>query len=174
MAILIQGCCANERRAQEQLFRKLYGFAMSIALRYSRDQADAKEILSLAFVKVFKSIAGFDTSKGSFHAWLQKIVSNEALDHIKQRNRFVNVEYEKVEEPYIESETVAKMDEAAVMALVQQLPPATHAVFVLYVLEGYAHKEIAEQLKISEGTSKWHLSEARKILQQKIMNQKNT
>jgi RNA polymerase sigma factor (sigma-70 family) len=146
---------------------------MAIALKYSRDNGDAKDILSHAFVKIFRSIKSFDVTKGSFHAWVKKIIFNEALDQIKQRSRFNNVEFEKAEEPHIESSVIEKMDEAAVMALIQQLPPATHAVFVMYVLDGYPHKEIAEQLKISEGTSKWHLSEARKLLQQKIINLKN-
>jgi RNA polymerase sigma-70 factor (ECF subfamily) len=145
---------------------------MSIALKYSRDNADAKDILSHAFVRVFKSIGTYDPAKGSFHAWLKKIIFNEALDHIKKRNRFVNIEYEKASEPQVESAVIERMDEAAVMALVQQLPPATHAVFVLFVLDGYPHKEIAQKLNISEGTSKWHLSEARKLLQQKLMNLK--
>jgi RNA polymerase sigma factor (sigma-70 family) len=151
----------------------VYGFAMAIALKYSRDNTDAKDILSHSFVKVFKSITSFDAAKGSFHAWLKKIIFNEAIDHIKQRSRFSNVEFEKAEEPHIESTVIEKMDEAEVMALVQQLPPATHAVFVMYVVDGYPHKEIAEKLKISEGTSKWHLSEARKLLQQKLINLKN-
>lgn len=146
---------------------------MSVAIQYARDNADAKDILSHAFVRIFKSIGNFDEAKGTIYAWLKKIIFNEALDHIKQRNRFVNMEYEKAGEPYIESVVIEKMNEAAVMALVQQLPPATHAVFVLYVLDGYAHKEIAQKLNISEGTSKWHLSEARKLLQQKILNLKN-
>jgi DNA-directed RNA polymerase specialized sigma24 family protein len=128
----------------------VYGFAMAIALKYSRDNTDAKDILSHSFVKVFKSITSFDAAKGSFHAWLKKIIFNEAIDHIKQRSRFSNVEFEKAEEPHIES-----------------------TVFVMYVVNGYPHKEIAEKLKISEGTSKWHLSEARKLLQQKLINLKN-
>jgi RNA polymerase sigma-70 factor (ECF subfamily) len=57
-----------------------------------------------------------------------------------------------------------------IMELVKKLPPATHAVFVLYAVEGYNHREIAERLKISEGTSKWHLSEARKTLQKQLQH----
>jgi RNA polymerase sigma factor (sigma-70 family) len=63
---------------------------------------------------------------------------------------------------------IEKTDAAEILQLIKQLPPATHAVFVLFAIDGYAHKEIAAQLKISEGTSKWHLSEARKLLQQKL------
>jgi RNA polymerase sigma factor (sigma-70 family) len=154
------------------LYRQLYGFAMSVALPFSRDQLDAKDILSHSFIKVFRSIKSYDSLKGTFHGWLKKIITNEALDHIKQRGRFSNVELEKADEPHIESAVVQRMDENVVMQMVQELPPATRAVFVLFVMEGYAHKEIGEKLNITEGTSKWHLSEARKLLQRKILNQK--
>lgn len=167
---LIQGCLANDRKAQEQLYRELYSFAMHIALRYARDESDASEIMSAAFLKVFRSIHAFDSTKGSIHAWLKRIVINEALDHIKQRNKFATMELEGAEEPGIENTVTEKIDMAAIMALIRQLPPATHSVFVLYVTEGYSHKEIAEICGISEGTSKWHLSEARRILKQQLSN----
>lgn len=147
---------------------------MSVAGNYCRNHTDAKDILSQSFIKAFKSIHAYDSSKGSFHAWLKKIIGNEAIDYMRQRSRFSTVEMEQAEEPHIESAVLEKMDAAAVMSLIQQLPPATHAVFVLYVLDGHTHKEIAQQLSISEGTSKWHLSEARKILQHKILNIKNS
>ena len=94
---MLQGSLADKRKAQEALFRHFYGFAMSIALRYSRDEMDAGDIVSHAFVKIFKSIHSFDSSKGSLHAWIKKIVVNEGLDHIKSRTRFSeNVELETV------------------------------------------------------------------------------
>lgn len=143
---------------------------MTIAMRYAADTQDAADILSHAFVKMFRSIQSFDGSKGSFHAWLKKIVINEALDHIKQRSRFSSQELDTADEPYINNATIEKTDAAEIMQFIRQLPPATHAVFVLYAIDGYTHKEIAAQLNISEGTSKWHLSEARKNLQQKLAN----
>lgn len=167
---LIQGCLANDRKAQEQLYRELYSFAMRIALRYARDESDAAEIMSHAFLKIFRSIHAFDPSKGSFHSWLKKILINEALDQIKRRTKFNTIDLEGAEEPGIENTVTEKIDMAAIMELIRQLPPATHSVFILYVTEGYSHKEIAELCGISEGTSKWHLSEARRILKQQISN----
>jgi RNA polymerase sigma factor (sigma-70 family) len=166
---LLDGSLANKRKAQEGLYRHFYGFAMTIALRYSRDEMDAADILSHAFVKIFKSIHSYDSSKGSLHAWIKRIVVNEGLDHIKSRNRFSeNVELETVAEPEVNNAIIEQMGAEEIMELVKKLPPATHAVFVLYAVEGYNHREIAEQLNISEGTSKWHLSEARKTLQKQI------
>jgi RNA polymerase sigma-70 factor (ECF subfamily) len=166
---LIDGCIANNRKAQEALYRQFYRFAMTIALRYSRDEMDAADIMSQAFVKVFKSIHTFDGTKGSLHAWIKRIVVNEGLDHIKSRSRFSeSVEIETAEEPVINNHILEKMGADEIMKLIQKLPPATHAVFVLYAVEGYNHREIGERLHISEGTSKWHLSEARKTLQKQL------
>jgi len=141
---------------------------MAIAMRYAADEHEAADILGQAFVKMFRSIHSFDVTKGNFHGWLKKIIINEALDQIKQRSRFTSLELNTAEEPFVNNSIIEKTDAAAILQLVRQLPPATHAVFVLYAIDGYTHKEIATQLNISEGTSKWHLSEARKILQQKI------
>lgn len=167
---LLDGCLAGDRRSQKQFYQQFYGFAMSIAMRYSRDEMDAADIMSHAFVKIFRNIKSYESSKGSLHAWIKRILVNEGLDHIKSRNRFSeNVEIETVAEPEIRNEVLEQMGADEIMKLVQKLPPATHAVFVLYAVEGYTHREIAEKLSISEGTSKWHLSEARKTLQKQIM-----
>ncbi len=169
---LLEGCLAGDRKSQKLFYQHFYSFAMTIALRYSRDEMDAADIMSHAFVKIFRSIKIYDSSKGSLHAWIKKIVINEGLDHIKSRKRFSDhVELETVAEPEIKNEVVEQMEAGAIMKLVQRLPPATHAVFVSYAVDGYTHREIAERLNISEGTSKWHLSEARKILQKLIMQQ---
>lgn len=166
---LVKGCRANQRGAQEQLYRKFYRYAMTIALRYSRDELDAADIMSHAFVKIFKSMHSYDSSKGSLQAWIKRIVINEGLDHIKGRERFSqHVELESVPEPAINNAVLEQMGADEIMKLIHKLPPATHAVFVLYAVEGFTHREIAEKLKISEGTSKWQLSEARKTLQQQL------
>ena len=168
---LIDGCVGNKRQAQEALYRHFYGFAITIALRYSRDEMDAADIMSHAFVKVFKSMHTFDSAKGSLHGWIKRIVVNEGLTHIKSRGRFSeNVEIETVEEPQINNTVLEEMGVEEIMNLIKKLPPATHAVFVLYAVEGYNHREIAERLNISEGTSKWHLSEARKSLQKQLQH----
>lgn len=167
---LIKGCRANQRGAQEQLYRQFYRYAMTIALRYSRDEMDAADIMSHAFVKVFKSMHSYDSSKGSLQAWIKRIVINEGLDHIKARERFSqHLELESVAEPEVNNNVLEQMGADEIMKLIHKLPPTTHAVFVLYAVEGYKHREIAEKLNISEGTSKWHLSEARKTLQEQLI-----
>jgi len=141
---------------------------MAIAMRYAKDEQEAASILSHSFTSMFRSLHRFDTGKGNFQGWLKKIIINEALDQLTGRHRFSHLELEEAQEPFISNDIVEKIDAAAILQLVQQLPPATRAVFMLFAIDGFSHKEIAAWLKISEGTSKWHLSEARKILQQKI------
>src|SRR4028118_2329787 len=148
---MLDGSLANKRKAQEALFRHFYGFAMTIALRYARDDMDAADIVNHAFVKIFKSIHSFDSNKGSLHAWIKRIVVNEGLDHIKSRTRFSeNVELETIAEPQINNAVIEQMGADEIMEIVKKLPPATHAVFVMYAVEGYNHREIAEKLHISE------------------------
>jgi RNA polymerase sigma factor (sigma-70 family) len=140
---LIEGCLANKRKSQEGLFRQFYGFAMTIAFRYSRDEHDAADILSLAFVKLFKGLHSFGLAKGSLHAWIKRMVVNEGLDHIKSRNKFSeNVEIETVPEPEVNNMVLEQLGADEIMNLIKRLPPATHAVFVMYAVEGYNHREI--------------------------------
>lgn len=132
------------------------------------------DVVSLAFIKLFKALPRFDTNRGSFHAWFKTIVIHEALDHLKAHSKFTdNHEAEDAEEIAVDNTALDRISTGEIMNMIQKLPPATHAVFVLYVMEGYNHREIAQQLNISEGTSKWHLSEARRSLKQQL-EQNNT
>ena len=165
---IIRGCLEGKRSAQEQLYRQHYSFAMRIAMRYATDEQEAGAILSHAFVRVFRGLGSFDSNKGNFHGWLKKIVVNEAIDFIRQRSRFSTEVLSDAEEPFISTTVIDQLNAADLLQLVKQLPPATHAVFLLYAVDGYTHQEIAHQLNIKEGTSKWHLSEARRLLQQQL------
>ena len=162
---LINGCINNNRKAQEQLYARFYGPMASICLRYTKNEDDAIEVLHNGFLKVYKNIHTYDMSKASLYTWIRKIVVNSAIDFIRQRNRFAVVELEKAEEPGIDADAVQRLSAQELLKLVQQLSPATQTVFNLYVIEGYNHREIANLIGISEGTSKWHLSEARRQLQ---------
>jgi RNA polymerase sigma factor (sigma-70 family) len=163
---LINGCIQNSRQAQEQLYKQFYGPMTSICLRYTRNQEDAIEVLHNGLLKVYKNMHTYDAGKASLYTWIRKIIVNTAIDFIRQREKFyTTIELEKAEEPAIEADAVQRMSSQELLQLVRQLSPATQGVFNLYVIEGYNHREIGNLLGISEGTSKWHLSEARKQLQ---------
>jgi RNA polymerase sigma-70 factor (ECF subfamily) len=173
ISLLLEGCKRNERKAQEALYRHFYPFAAAIALRYVKNNDDMADVVSLAFIKLFKALPVFDTKRGSFHAWFKTIVIHEALDHIKSRSKYTdNHEVADAEEIAVDNTALDNISIGEIMNMIRKLPPATHAVFVLYVMEGYNHREIAQQLNISEGTSKWHLSEARRSLKQQLEQNK--
>ena len=138
-------------------------------MRYTKNENDAAEVLNQGFLKVFLNIQRYDPAQANLYTWIRTIVINSCIDFIKKKaSAEQHKELDKAVEVYIDAEAINKMDVALLLHLIRQLTPATQAVFNLYVMEGYNHKEIGQLLNISDGTSKWHLSEARKNLQQMI------
>ena len=166
---IISGCRNQDRKAQEQLYRSYYRVMMNLCLRYTRDETDALEVLNTGFYKVYKNIHRYDSKKATLYTWIRTIIINSCLDFIKAKSgQIVQVELDQAAVIDLPPDVFIKMSAMEILKLVRQLPPATQGVFNLYVMEGYNHKEIAQLMGISDGTSKWHLSEARKILQQLI------
>ncbi len=176
---LIRRCAGGDRRAQNEVFRRLYGKMLGTCMRYAGNTDEAKDILQDGFLKVFGNIGNYN-GKGSFEGWVRRIMVNTAIDAIrKKRQVFVSVdetdhdwlgEEENTELAW--NRTLVKETER-VMEAVQNLSPAYRTVFNLYVIEDYSHKEIAEMLGISEGTSKSNLSKAKAILK-RVLKELNT
>jgi len=147
---------------------------MNLCLRYTKNETDALEVLNTGFYKVYKNINRFDAGKASLYTWIRTIIINSCLDLIKTRQTLsVAGELEQAANIHVPPAAISNMSAAAILKLVRELPAATQAVFNLYVMEGYNHAEIGKLAGISEGTSKWHLSEARKKLQ-KMINEQNS
>jgi RNA polymerase sigma factor (sigma-70 family) len=145
---------------------------MNLCLRYTKNETDALEVLNTGFYKVYKSIDRFEKTKASLYTWIRTIIINSCLDFIKAKQTLSGYgELEQAANIHLPPAIISKMSTAEILVWVRELPPATQAVFNLYVMEGYTHVEIAQIAGISEGTSKWHLSEARKKLQKKINEQ---
>lgn len=169
---LIRDCIKGSRKAQEQLYRSYYRVMASLCLRYTKNEADAVEALNHGFLKVFRHLGNYEPAKASLYTWIRTIVINSCLDLIKARQSTAqHRELTEAAEVHIPAEALTRLKANELLELVRQLPPATQAVFNLYVMEGYNHREIGHLLQISEGTSKWHLSEARKTLQKMIHHQ---
>jgi RNA polymerase sigma-70 factor (ECF subfamily) len=169
---IISGCKAGNRKAQEQLYRSYYRAMMNLCLRYTKNETDALEVLNTGFYKVYKNIHRYDAAKAALYTWIRTVIINSCLDFIKaKQNRTETGELSQAATIHVPPAVIAKMSASEILHLVRQLPPATQAVFNLYVMEGYNHIEIAGLIGISEGTSKWHLSEARKKLQKMINEQ---
>ena len=166
---LIEGCKAGERKAQSDLYRIFSPKLFGVCLRYSRDGTEAEDTLHEGFVKIFDKISQY-TGRGSFEGWMKRIVVNIALEKYRTRYRLQTVDDITI---YDSQSTVDDVFEtlnvAQLMELVQALPPRYKMVFNMYAIDGYNHKEIADIMGISEGTSKSNLSRARKILQDKVL-----
>lgn len=178
---IIEGCLRNERRSQEELFKLFYGKMLPVCLRYNSDRDSAQEVLQEGFIKVFEKLGAFDY-KGSFEGWIRRIIANTAIDAIRRSKKDPYLTDNDndfklgASNPMIEQEELEFTDLKAEIAMeaIQQLSPGYRAVFNLYVLEDYSHKEIGEILGISEGTSKSNLAKAKanlkKILNERFMN----
>jgi RNA polymerase sigma-70 factor (ECF subfamily) len=162
---LVQGCIRNDRRMQEVLYKQ-YGSAMLVLCRsYTKNEEDAVEVLQDGFLKIFQQIDRFDSDKSSLYTWMRTIMVRTAIDFLRRKNKKIEtIEWKEAHDPCIDAEALVQMSAQQIRHLLQHLPETTRAVFNLYITEGYTHREIGELLAISEGTSKWHLSEARKYL----------
>ncbi len=164
---LIRGCIRNERSCQERLYQLFYGRMMAVVKRYIDHDEQAEEVLNNGFLRAFQKVGQY-TFQGSFEGWLRKIVFHAVSDYVKQNVRY-NEKIVLVEkDEYVHKDHADKLYYNQLLELVQSLPDATRVVFNMYVMEGYSHKEIGKIVGISEGTSKWHLSEGRRILKDKI------
>lgn len=167
--MLIRRCRNNDRRAQERLYGLYYAAMVSLCLRYTKNREDAVEVLNNGFLKVFKHIALYNPEKASLSTWIRTIVVRAAIDFLRsQKPVHTSLASFEEEESPVENEVIRKMDAEELLAMVRALPNTTRLVFNLHVMEGFSHKEIASMLDFGEGTSRWHLSEARKILKQTI------
>lgn len=162
---LVEGCRANARLAQKILYERYFGKMIGIALRYTKDKEEAIEILNAAFMKVFTSLDKYQDNN-NLGGWIAKIVFNCSIDHVRRHTKYhqvMNFEIEK-DKP-VHNDSINNLQVEDLYKLIQQLPAASRNVFCLYVIDGYKHKEVAEMLEITVGTSKWHLANARKELQ---------
>ena len=168
---LIKKCIEWDRNAQNTLYKMFASKMFAVCMRYSSNREEAEDTLQEAFMKVFENISKFKGT-GSLEGWIRRIMVNEALQKFrssKQEKLSVSInENHELPIMYSDNEILSRIGAKELMAMIQNLSPSYRMVFNLYVFEGYKHKEIAEQLGISEGTSKSNLSDARTILQRAI------
>ena len=163
---LIQACVRQERWAQQRLYEDHYSKLMGVCLRYSNNKEDALDILHEGFIKVFRNISKYQSGT-SLIAWMRRIMVNTAIDYyrksIRRRTDDLETAYDvRTSDP----DAISQCSEKEILAAIQTLSPAYRSVFNLYVIEGFAHKEIAEQLGITESTSRSNLVKARAKLKE--------
>ena len=167
---VIKACKKGKRSAQKELYRRYFAYGMTVSVHYTNRREEGEEVLNDAFCKVFKNIAKFNTDY-PFKGWFRRIVVNSAIDY---HRKYHNLEIQDNIIPITEATMTYNMAERElsqddVLKIVQHLSPAYRIVFILYVVEGLKHKEIAEKLGISIGTSKSNYAKARAKLQKIIV-----
>lgn len=167
---LIKGCRKNDRKAQERLFKMSYPLALTVCRRYTRDLEEAQSVVNEGMLKVFRELDQYSPEL-SFGGWVRRIMVNTSIDHFRRNkrhlDRYSELDYE-VPLNHFEEDILDKISAEEILTLVRELPPAYQMVFSLYAVEGYTHREIAEKLGISEGTSKSNYSKARAKMQKAI------
>jgi len=167
---LIKECLHGDQKAQYHLYRQCYGVLMSVCRRYTADDMAAGSMLNEGFMKIYRGLEKYPKTI-PFKAWIRKIMINTVIDEYRKSRKY-NETIELTAKP-LESEsgsgvTINEADQyfdaEQLLEMINDLPPLSNKVFNLFAIDGYSHKEIGELLDISEGTSKWHVSNARKLL----------
>ncbi|MDQ0595143.1 RNA polymerase sigma factor (sigma-70 family) [Chryseobacterium ginsenosidimutans] len=165
---LLMECQRNDRNAQRKVYEKMAGKLYSVCKRYLKNDEDIEEVLADSFYKIFTKMSQLQNPE-IFEAWARKIAVNECLQKLrKTKELHISLEEEHV----IYDSTMEHISfEKDILNLLNFLPEGCRAIFNLFAIEGYPHKEIAVMLSISEGTSKSQLNFARKKLQELLINQ---
>lgn len=167
---LIKRCVEGDRSAQEYLYRKYSSKLYGICLKYSRNKTEAEDNLHDSFMTIYDKIGQF-RARGSFEGWLKRITVNTILQKYRKEN-YLSQLPEQFQDATVENNPHLEISLSTLLQYIQELPHKYRITFNLYVLDGYSHKEISEQLGTSTGTSKSNLARARMILREKIKNQK--
>lgn len=160
------------------MYRECYPILMSICSRYFKNDLDSRAILNDAFLKIILNLEK-RSQQIPFAAWIRRIMLNSIIDHYRNnKSYFENMELAELPQLQVVSQHDVSLqvhyDAEELLSMVRELPPMTNRVFNLFAIEGYTHSEIAEVLHISEGTSKWHVSTARKLLNEKLQMKNHT
>jgi RNA polymerase sigma factor (sigma-70 family) len=163
---LVRRCVANDEKAFHELYNIMSPVLYTICLRYMGQPSDAQDALQETFIRLFKNLSRF-TFSGSFQGWCKRIAVNTSIELLRKRKKVYFTDVDEVQIG-LNPKSLEKLKMEDLLALVQELPTGYRTVFNMYVIEGYSHKEIGEQLGISENTSKTQLFKSRKALQQKV------
>ncbi|MFT4521792.1 MAG: RNA polymerase sigma factor (sigma-70 family) [Bacteroidia bacterium] len=165
---LVSKCLKKDRRAQEALYKHFYPLMMPVCMSYAEQNDDAIDIYNRAFFKIFASIEKW-SGTGPFGAWARRIIVNTAIDFLRKNKKCkLNQPIEDQHDVGVQNTIIEDLTSNEILELFRFLPPAQRLVLNLYIVEGKKHAEIAEELNISVGTSKWHLNQGRKLMQEKI------
>lgn len=172
---ILVACQSDDRRAQKMVYEYCYMNFIKLCMRYNPSHEEARFVLNNGFLKILKGLGAVDIETLNFYSWAKRIMANVIIDEYrknKNHNSTINTTDNEAELAYYgesdRNSAESNLGVESIMQLLQQIPPISAHVFSLYVIDGFSHKEIADLLNITEGTSKWHLSTARKLLRDKL------
>jgi|TARA_E500000318_G_scaffold60392_1_gene56023 RNA polymerase sigma factor (sigma-70 family) len=164
---LIKKSIKGDQKAQKFLYDRFSPKMLGVCRQYIKDLHFAEDVMVSGFVKVFNHLSSYEF-KGSFEGWVRKIMIRESISYLRKR-QFVVYDDAVVEvNGQVSNTNEGLLDAEYVQQLIDELPEGYKTVFLLYAIEGYGHREIAELLEISEGTSKSQLFKAKKMLQENL------
>ncbi len=177
---LVEACIKGERKSQQKFYQLFYGKLLSICMRYADNREEAKDTLHDGFIKVFANLKEFGY-RGSLEGWMKKIVTNTAIDAVRKKKIFFielgdNKNYDGIVDDYsenVEFELCNQLKVETIIKLIQKLSPMYRTVLNLYIFEEMTHKEIAEELNITIGTSKSNYAKAKRNLIKLFEDHKN-
>jgi len=166
---IIKGCIDGDKKFQRLLYEKYASSMLGVCIRYFKDTEEAEDALQEGFIKVFKNIKKF-RFEGSFEGWIRRIMINTALNYYRSnlKHYFHSDITENENKIVFDKDFNQDFYVEDLLKIVRDLPPGYRMIFNLFEIEGYSHKEIATQMKISKNTSKSQLLKARKLLQKKL------
>jgi len=168
---IIKGCIQKDTKAEYAMYKICFQPMMSICYRYTRNEDDAADLVNKGFLKILNNIGKYDI-KLPFNKWMATILMNTIIDEFRSNKTYKTLMQHTDLYPVENSSSVDlndaeyKLNSADIHKCINKLPDASKMVLNLYVFEGLTHKEIGKELAISEGTSKWHLSNARNLLKE--------
>ncbi len=168
---LLKNAQRGDRKSQYELYQLCFPALMGISLRYKNNRQDAVSAVNSGFLKIIQKLDRFRPEM-PFEGWMKRVMVNTLIDEYRSERRWRevthfsdNLEQHLPDEPHDWNEADLRFNAEQLEALLRRLPPTTQQVFNLFALDGFSHAEIGAMLHISEGTSKWHVSAARKQLQ---------
>lgn len=171
---LIEACVKGDRLAQRNLYDIFSKRMYVVCLRYTKSQQEAEDVLQDSFIKIFKNLKGY-RGDSRLDYWIKRIVVNTALNSQRKKlYMYPMVDIDDIKNDFDHSKVLGSFQMEELLNMIRELPTGCRTVFNMFAIEGYSHKEIAEMLEVSEGTSKSQFSRARKLLQAKIAEEDKT
>ena len=172
---IISQCLQGDQIAFKQLYNKYKAYCYGMCIRYAINQSDIKDVVQIIFTQTFHSLKNYDHEQSQFKTWFTHVCINNILSYKKKQMKHSLLQdidvFDESTNLYTEENVEAKIDKEYVLQLLSQMPDNYQIVFNLFIIDGYSHEEIANQLNISIASSRVLLSRARGWVKKNLVNQ---